>query len=235
MVTDAEGQVSDTLHLQNRATKGKTGGRSIPLHPALARRPRRVTGRARGRGGADLPVIFPSGAGVVGGVGATVVSSALSDAGAGRVFVALRTPDLHYPCGTKGVGSRGQSAGCAALAGHASLAMTQRYIEGNDQAEAHRVDLKSISIILSSCPYQIEYSIIIRVLHGTTSGKLDQDALRATCFAVARSTGIRRGFRLYSLRVALKGTLLFPLREPGERLIRGIGQNCLKDSSHTVL
>src|SRR5919109_3789102 len=35
MITDAEGQVSDTLHLQNRAAKGKTGGRSIPLHPDL--------------------------------------------------------------------------------------------------------------------------------------------------------------------------------------------------------
>ena len=35
MVTDAEGRVSDTLHLQNRATKGETGGRSIPLHPDL--------------------------------------------------------------------------------------------------------------------------------------------------------------------------------------------------------
>ena len=35
MVTDAEGQVGDTLHLENRATKGKKGGRSIPLHPQL--------------------------------------------------------------------------------------------------------------------------------------------------------------------------------------------------------
>jgi integrase/recombinase XerD len=32
MVTDAEGQVADTLHLQNRASKGEKGGRSIPLH-----------------------------------------------------------------------------------------------------------------------------------------------------------------------------------------------------------
>jgi integrase len=35
MVTDAEGRVIDTLHLQNRATKGKKGGRSIPLHHDL--------------------------------------------------------------------------------------------------------------------------------------------------------------------------------------------------------
>jgi integrase/recombinase XerC len=35
MITDAEGQVGDTLPLENRATKGRTGGRSIPLHPQL--------------------------------------------------------------------------------------------------------------------------------------------------------------------------------------------------------
>lgn len=32
MVTDAERQVSETLHLENRASKGKQGGRSLPLH-----------------------------------------------------------------------------------------------------------------------------------------------------------------------------------------------------------
>ena len=58
MVTDAEGQVSDTLHLQNRATKGKTGGRSIPLHPD--RRPPWSRLRIwRGEAAAqDFPVIF---------------------------------------------------------------------------------------------------------------------------------------------------------------------------------
>lgn len=35
MVTDAEGQVSEALQLENQATKGKKGGRRIPLHPQL--------------------------------------------------------------------------------------------------------------------------------------------------------------------------------------------------------
>src|SRR5712691_1829253 len=35
MVTDATGQVTEAIHLQNRASKGKTGGRTIPLHPDL--------------------------------------------------------------------------------------------------------------------------------------------------------------------------------------------------------
>src|SRR6266702_1995203 len=35
MVTDAEGQIAEALQLQNRASKGTTGGRTIPLHPDL--------------------------------------------------------------------------------------------------------------------------------------------------------------------------------------------------------
>ena len=33
MVTDATGQMTETIHLENRASKGKTGGRTIPMHP----------------------------------------------------------------------------------------------------------------------------------------------------------------------------------------------------------
>src|SRR2546428_11700873 len=36
MVTDAQGQIADAIHAPNRASKGKTGGRTIPLHPDLA-------------------------------------------------------------------------------------------------------------------------------------------------------------------------------------------------------
>ena len=35
MVTDAAGQVAEVLHVPNRVSKGKTGGRTIPLHPDL--------------------------------------------------------------------------------------------------------------------------------------------------------------------------------------------------------
>ena len=35
MVTDAAGQIAEAIHLQNRASKGKTGGRTIPMHPDL--------------------------------------------------------------------------------------------------------------------------------------------------------------------------------------------------------
>src|ERR1700720_1248143 len=35
MVTDAEGQVADVIALENRASKGKGGGRHIPMHADL--------------------------------------------------------------------------------------------------------------------------------------------------------------------------------------------------------
>jgi len=35
MVTDAQGQVAEVMHVPNRASKGTTGGRTIPLHPDL--------------------------------------------------------------------------------------------------------------------------------------------------------------------------------------------------------
>src|SRR4029450_8576080 len=35
MVTDAQGQVADVMHVPNRASTGTTGGRTMPLHPDL--------------------------------------------------------------------------------------------------------------------------------------------------------------------------------------------------------
>jgi integrase/recombinase XerC len=35
MVTDAEGEIGDAIHLTNDASKGKRGGRTIPLNAAL--------------------------------------------------------------------------------------------------------------------------------------------------------------------------------------------------------
>src|ERR1700738_1743553 len=35
MVTDAEGEIADVIALENRASKGRGGGRHIPMHPDL--------------------------------------------------------------------------------------------------------------------------------------------------------------------------------------------------------
>src|SRR4029077_8135591 len=35
MVTDAQGELGEAIHLPNSASKGKNGGRTVPLNPAL--------------------------------------------------------------------------------------------------------------------------------------------------------------------------------------------------------
>ena len=47
MVTDAQGQVAEVLHVPNRASKGKMGGRTIPTRRAKSRRSGGVSGTCR--------------------------------------------------------------------------------------------------------------------------------------------------------------------------------------------
>ena len=103
MVTDAQGQVAEVLHVPNRASKGKTGGRTIPLHPDLQAA---LVALQTLRG--DLAVT---------GARAPVVPAPLYVTEDGRVFVALGTPYLHYPRGAPSLAGRGESAGRAGARG----------------------------------------------------------------------------------------------------------------------
>jgi integrase/recombinase XerD len=98
MVTDAAGQITEAIHLQNRASKGKTGGRTIPMHPDL-QAALMLLQTARGdTPRPDQAVLFSErGGGVVAGDGALVVPSALYLAEDGRLLVTLGTSDLHHP------------------------------------------------------------------------------------------------------------------------------------------
>ncbi len=58
MVTDAEGQVSETIHLENRASKGKTGGRTIPMHPDVHTALVALQTGREDTAGPERPVIF---------------------------------------------------------------------------------------------------------------------------------------------------------------------------------
>src|ERR1700745_3419802 len=57
MVTDAEGKVCDLIALQNRASKGKGGGRIIPVHPDLKTALVALHKEREGRAYPDWPVI----------------------------------------------------------------------------------------------------------------------------------------------------------------------------------
>ena len=130
MVTDAEGNVGDALHLSNTASKGKRGGRTVPLRAELRdalialhaiRRPEaadRIIHSERDIGMSPVAVqvwfhrLYQS----LGFVGASSHSGR-------RTFVTR--------CAKKIIEAGGSLRDVQELAGHASLATTQRYIQGD--------------------------------------------------------------------------------------------------------
>ena len=142
MVTDAEGQVGDTLHLENRATKGRTGGRSIPLHPQLRTTLMALHQERR----EDLepwhPVLFSER-----GRGLTADTVQLWFH---RLYTSLGFAGCSSHSGRRTFITRaarkvseagGSLRDVQQLAGHASLEMTQRYIEGDSDAKRKLIGL----------------------------------------------------------------------------------------------
>jgi hypothetical protein len=70
-----------------------------------------------------------------------VVPSLIYVAEDGRVFVARGTAHLHHPRRPQSVPGWGSLRDVQELAGHISLAMTQRYIEGDTEAKRKLVAL----------------------------------------------------------------------------------------------
>lgn len=140
MATDAEGNVGDALHLSNGASKGKKGGRTIPLRAELRealialkaiRNPDpsdRIIHSERDIGMSPIAVqvwfhrLYQS----LGFVGASSHSGR-------RTFVTR--------CAKKIIEAGGSLRDVQELAGHASLATTQRYIQGNSAAKRRVVEM----------------------------------------------------------------------------------------------
>ncbi len=142
MVTEASGQVRDALHLPNRASKGKTGGRTIPLHPDLQAA---LIALQTARGAMATPersVLFSERGG---GLSAATVSL-----GFHRLSPALQLDGCSSHSGRRTFMTRaarrvaqvgGSLRDVQKLAGHTSLAMTQRSIEGDTEAKRTLVAL----------------------------------------------------------------------------------------------
>lgn len=142
MVTDAAGEVSEAIHVENRASKGKTGGRSIPIHPDL--HTALVTLQAwRGDAAApDRPVLFSERGG---GLSPATVRLWFH-----RLYTSLKMDGCSSHSGRRTFITRaarkvsqvgGSLRDMQELAGHTSLAMTQRYIEGDTDAKRKLVAL----------------------------------------------------------------------------------------------
>jgi integrase/recombinase XerD len=142
MVTDAEGNVGDTLHLLNGASKGKKGGRTVPLNSEL--RDALIALKARRNDVEPGDRIIHSERDIGMSPGSVQVwfhrlyreklglDGASSHSGR-RTFVTR--------CARNIVAAAGSLRDVQELAGHASLATTQRYIQGDTAAKRRVVDL----------------------------------------------------------------------------------------------
>ena len=142
MVTDAEGRVADTMHLQNRATKGQIGGRSIPLHPDLQAALAALQTRQGEKAAQPWPVIFSERGR---GLSAETVQLWFQ-----RLYTSLGLAGCSSHSGrrtfiTRGARKVSEAGGSLRdvqqLAGHTSLEMTQRYIEGDTEAKRKLIAL----------------------------------------------------------------------------------------------
>jgi integrase/recombinase XerD len=141
MVTDAQGEIGTAIHLQNRASKGRNGGRVIPLNTELRNALRDLKNHPqRGR---------PS---------PYVVTTERATKASAQTVVNLFFRWYHE-LGFKGCSSHsgrrtfitnaarkistvgGSLRDVQMLAGHSNLATTQRYIEANGEAQQRIVEL----------------------------------------------------------------------------------------------
>jgi integrase/recombinase XerD len=144
MITDADGEISDSIHLTDEASKGKSG-RIIPLNMKLRHELedwREHEAKRHGFSIATSYVISTERAGktsaqaVVNMFSAWYVETGLvgcSSHSGRRTFITNAARQITT------VG--GSLRDVQMLAGHSSLAVTQRYIEGDSEARRKIVDL----------------------------------------------------------------------------------------------
>jgi integrase/recombinase XerD len=142
MVTDAEGNVGDALHLSNGASKGKRGGRTVPLNKELRAALDALKAARNGVEATDRIIHSERDAGMSPGAVQVwfhrLYNDELGFKGASshsgrRTFVTR--------CAKKIIEAGGSLRDVQELAGHASLATTQRYIQGDTDAKRRVVDL----------------------------------------------------------------------------------------------
>jgi integrase/recombinase XerD len=147
MVTDADGRVAETISLENKASKGKRGGRAVPINKALREALERLhksldapasdspiirseRGRNSERGGRMSPGSI---ADWFGDLYRSVGFDGCSSHSGRRTFITRAARRISQ------VG--GSLRDVQYLAGHSSLSTTQIYIDGDGEAQRKVVDL----------------------------------------------------------------------------------------------
>ena len=137
MVTDAEGNLLDVIALPNLASKGRGGGRHIPMNPELRLALAALRGTETGMGHVIQARGYHMRANTIAAWFRRLYLSlgfegASSHSGR-RTFITKAARKI--------IEAGGSLRDVQQLAGHASLSETQRYIEGNEDAKRRVVAL----------------------------------------------------------------------------------------------
>ena len=142
MVTDAEGEIADVIALENRASKGKGGGRVIPMHSDLKAA---LIALQRERGDKvrpDLPVIHSE---RDRGLSPAAIAVWFHRLYAGLGMVGCSSHSGRRTFITRAARKIGEVGGSLRdvqqLAGHGNLGTTARYIESDTDAQRKVVAL----------------------------------------------------------------------------------------------
>ena len=142
MLTTATGELADAIALPNRASKGKGGGRTIPLHNDLRAALASLKAVREDKDRPHLPVIYSERADGYSANAVAVwfltrfreigVEGASSHSGR-RTFITAAAKKITE--------AGGSLRDIQELAGHSSLATTQRYIQGDTAAKRNVIAL----------------------------------------------------------------------------------------------
>ena len=142
MVTDTTGELADAISLPNRASKGKNGGRTIPLHNDLRAALASLMAVRGEKVRPHLPVVYSERADGYSANAVAVwfltrfreigIEGASSHSGR-RTFITAAAKKITE--------AGGSLRDIQELAGHSSLATTQRYIQGDTQAKRNVIGL----------------------------------------------------------------------------------------------
>lgn len=142
MVTDASGEIADRIALRNAASKGRNGGREIPMHPAL-REALTALKAARGdKARPDGPIIYSERArGLNAGAIATWFFERYRDLGIEGASSHSGRRTFITNAAKRIIEAGGSLRDVQELAGHADMNMTARYIAGDAAAKRKVVDM----------------------------------------------------------------------------------------------
>jgi integrase/recombinase XerD len=142
MVTDAEGEIGDVIALQNRASKGRGGGRIIPMHPDLKAALVALHKERGFKARPDWPVIHSE---RERGLSAGAVAVWFHRLYTGLGMVGCSSHSGRRTFITRAARKISEAGGSLRdvqmLAGHANLGTTSRYIEHDAEAQRKVVSL----------------------------------------------------------------------------------------------